>query len=184
MRPTEELTCEHENILEFIGLVKNMVAKLEAGGTADPDHLAKSLDFIQAYADRYHHAKEEDMLFPAMEEAGISRDGGPIGIMLTEHDQGRNYTRTAAEALERYRAGDAEAGMVVAANLRNYAFLLEQHIQKENMILYPMADQSLQEFAQRELRSGFDQVQRSASLGADRDRCLGHLEELRSAYGG
>ena len=64
-------------------------------------------------------------------------EGGPIGVMLAEHDEGRGYVRAAEEAIDPYRAGDAAAGKVIAANLRNYAGLLEGHISKENQISTP-----------------------------------------------
>jgi hemerythrin-like domain-containing protein len=59
----------------------------------------KALDFIRHFADECHHFKEEQVLFPAMEEHGIPKEGGPIGMMLIEHEEGRGYVRDMAAAI-------------------------------------------------------------------------------------
>ena len=182
MTPTEELVREHGDILVMLQIVREMVRRLETGEPVDPDHLENAVDFIRNYADKYHHAKEEDFLFPAMEEAGVPAEGGPIGAMLAEHDEGRGYVRTAAEAIDAYRGGDAAAGKIIAANLRNYAGLLESHIAKENQILYPIADARIGESGQRELRWAFDQVGKKPEMIEHRDRCQGILTELYPIY--
>lgn len=182
MRPTEDLVREHGDILAMIQVVREMVARLEAGQAVEPDHIEKAIYFIRNYADKYHHAKEEDFLFPAMHEAGIPKEGGPIGVMLAEHDEGRAYVTTASEALERYRGGDTAAGAAVAANLRNYAGLLEQHITKENQVLYPIADSHIGAPGQAELRWSFDHVNSKPEMQAECDRCKAILMELDPIY--
>ncbi len=182
MRPTEDLVREHSDILAMIQVVREMVRRLEAGHAVDPDHIDKAVYFIRNYADKYHHAKEEDLLFPAMHEAGVPKEGGPIAVMLAEHDEGRGYVKAAAEANERYRAGDAAAGKVVAANLFNYAGLLEQHIAKENQILYPIADTHIGQTGQAELRWSFDHVNARPEMQAECDTCKAILMELDPIY--
>lgn len=182
MRPTEDLVREHGDILAMIQVVREMVRRLDEGQRVEPDHIEKAIYFIRNYADKYHHAKEEDLLFPAMHEAGVPKEGGPIGVMLEEHDEGRGYVNTAAEALAQYRAGDAAAGTVIAGNLRNYAGLLEQHITKENQVLYPIADSHIGPPGQAELRWSFDHVNAKPEMQMECDRCKAILMELDPIY--
>ncbi|HZK49298.1 MAG TPA: hemerythrin domain-containing protein [Thermoleophilia bacterium] len=182
MRPTEDLVREHGDILAMIQVVREMVRRLDAGTAVDPGHIEKAIYFIRHYADKYHHAKEEDLLFPAMHDAGVPREGGPIAVMLAEHDEGRAYVRNAAEALERYRAGDGAAAQVVAANLRNYGGLLEQHISKENQVLYPIADAHIGQTGQTELRWSFDHVNAKPEMVEECARCKAILMELDPIY--
>jgi hypothetical protein len=63
--------------------------------------------FFRNFADRCHHSKEEDELFPKMVEHGIPKEGGPIGVMLMEHDQGRAFVRGMSEAAEQQQLYDA-----------------------------------------------------------------------------
>ena len=57
------------------------------------------IGFLKEFADKCHHGKEEGLLFPAMVAAGIPDKGGPIGVMLAEHTQGRQFIRDMEESL-------------------------------------------------------------------------------------
>lgn len=76
-----------------------------------------------------------------MENAGIPRNGGPIGVMLLEHEEGRRYVKAMNRAVEEYRSGSRNAPEEFIENARNYISLLEQHIWKEDNILFNLADQ-------------------------------------------
>ena len=122
-------------------------------------HLERIVEFIRVFADKCHHGKEEELLFSAMEEAGIPKEGGPIGVMLTEHDVGRGYVRGMSEAVAKYKAGDHQASSAIVGNARNYIALLTQHIDKEDNVLYPMADMHLSVEKQEELLKEFERVE-------------------------
>jgi hemerythrin-like domain-containing protein len=182
MLPTEELKAEHEDIRRMLAVVGEMVARMDRGQDVDADDIEKAIDFIRNYADGYHHAKEEDLLFPAMYDAGFPKDGGPVAVMLGEHDEGRAYVGALAEATARYSVGDTTARAEVAEYALSYAGLLDQHIEKENQALYPMADGRMEERAQTELRAAFDRVSADPKRQADCDRCLAILEQLSAKY--
>jgi hemerythrin-like domain-containing protein len=117
------------------------------------------LDFFRNFADRCHHSKEEKLLFVKMEERGMPVEGGPIAVMLYEHDEGRRLTRTIAEALPLATNGDRRASAAVAQNLLAYVRFLRAHIHKEDNVLYPMADRLLTAEDQRELMEAFSRVE-------------------------
>lgn len=160
MNATQELKTEHRAIEWMLRILSQIGDRLEAGQDVDPRHLEQIVEFLQVFADRCHHGKEEDLLFGAMEEAGIPREGGPIGVMLAEHTTGRSYVRGLSEAVERYKAGDPAAVSRVVENIRGYVALLTQHIAKEDNILYPMADRVLSPGRQDELVEGFETIER------------------------
>ena len=159
MRPTEILKGEHKEIKTMLKVLEGVASRLGAGAKIDPRHLNDIVEFIKVFADACHHGKEQDLLFPALEEAGIPREGGPIGCMLAEHDTGRGYVKGMNEAALAYGPGDPEAGIRFADNARAYASLLDQHIDKENNILYAMADMHLSETKQEELLERFEKVE-------------------------
>jgi hemerythrin-like domain-containing protein len=160
MKPTEDLKKEHEAIKVMLRILEEVSARLEAGKKVNPEHLDSILEFIQVFADKCHHGKEEGLLFPAMENAGILEERGPIGVMLHEHEQGRDFVKGMKEAVAKYKKGGEKAGLQVAKNARNYASLLSQHINKEDNILYPMADGRLSEAAQEDLEKGFEEIEK------------------------
>jgi hemerythrin-like domain-containing protein len=144
--------------------------------------LKQIVRFIQGFADKCHHAKEEDLLFPAMEEAGVPRQGGPIGVMLAEHTEGREHVRRMKEAAERYAAGDLKAGSEFAGHARQYAALLSQHIHKEDNILYPIADARLSARAQVRLEKDFEKVEEEVVGAGKHEEYHRLLEKLEKTY--
>ncbi len=160
MKATAQLIEEHEGILLMLRILNKVCDRLEAGALVSADHLASILEFLQVFADQCHHGKEEDLLFPAMEAAGVPRQGGPIGVMLHEHTLGRGYIRGMGEALASYQAGAPGAAASFAQHARHYIALLTQHIEKENNVLFPMADRHLPAAKQEELFEGFEAIER------------------------
>ena len=159
MRPTETLKHEHQIILLALGAAEREVISIEATGRIHADRVEQMLDLFPNFADRCHHAKEEKLLFVKMGERGMPVQGGPIAVMLQEHEMGRRFLRAAAEALPHARSGDARAVAAVRDALGGYARLLRAHIYKEDNVLFPMADQLFSPDDQRELTEAFDRVE-------------------------
>ena len=143
MDAIETLMTEHRLIERTIEALIGFSGEVRRKDVDDKPELSRFVTLIREFADTYHHGKEENILFAAMVEAGFPREGGPVAVMLMEHDQGRAYIRTLGELAaqqapwsveDRQRLGDAAHG---------YADLLRAHIHKEDAILYPMAEQRL-----------------------------------------
>ena len=158
MTPTDQLMNEHVSIQRMLNVLERVCGKFEAGGEIPPKHLQQILEFIKVFADQCHHGKEEEFLFPAMEEVGIPRDGGPIGVMLAEHAAGRQYVKEMGEAIERYCRGDRTSVPYLMSSAGGYIRLLNAHIEKENGVLFPMAEEHLPEGKQNELLAAFNRV--------------------------
>ncbi|HYA48986.1 MAG TPA: hemerythrin domain-containing protein [Burkholderiales bacterium] len=182
MKPTAELSQEHQAILRMIWILERMSQKLESGEKVDVGHLEKAVDFIKGFADTCHHAKEEDLLFPAMEKAGIPRTGGPLGVMLNEHVAGRGFVKGMTDAIAGLKKGDKAAGRDFAENAAKYGALLSQHIFKEDRILYPMADARLTPDQQKELEACFADVEEKVVGHGKHEEYHRLLKELESVY--
>jgi hemerythrin-like domain-containing protein len=182
MKPTQELSREHEAIKVMLRVVGRVCDRVDAGTAVEPDHLDRIVEFIQVFADKCHHAKEEDRLFPAMAAAGIPVQGGPIGVMLAEHVKGREYARAVKEAIPGYRAKDKDGTARLTANARGYAALLGPHIDKENHILYPMADRILSAETQKDLEREFARIEEEIVGHGVHERFHALLEELAALY--
>jgi hemerythrin-like domain-containing protein len=159
MTPTEILKHEHQIILMVLGAAEREVQRIQDGGQTRVPEVDQMLDFFRNFADRCHHAKEENLLFVKMEEKGVPVDGGPIGVMLREHDEGRRRLRAVAEALPGAANQNPVALTSVRDNLGAYALLLRAHIGKEDKVLYPMADRLFTPQDQQELSDAFDRVE-------------------------
>lgn len=95
--------------------------------------------FFRQFADHCHHAKEEVVLFPLLEARGILREGGPVGMMLCEHQRGRDFLRRMQATANRRD----HVGFAMVAE--EYGHMLRQHIFKENHVLFQMAENCLTE---------------------------------------
>ncbi|MBT4761101.1 MAG: hypothetical protein HOO06_05325 [Bdellovibrionaceae bacterium] len=132
MKATEILIKEHIIIKENMRSMKNLI---EEGNKINAIQYSEFIQFVRLYADKLHHAKEEDIYFAWMLKHRPQLQMGPIGVMLHEHNLGRNYMSLAEQALETM---DTEA---LNLNILNFITLLNAHIDKENGILYQIAEQ-------------------------------------------
>jgi hemerythrin-like domain-containing protein len=159
MQATQVLRDEHENILVMLTIVEVAARRLQSGKEIPGDLMTNAVEFFRNFADKRHHGKEEAELFPAMEQRGVAREGGPIGVMLAEHDQGRAFVRAMSDAVNRHAQGDPSAVPALVQNTLGFVNLLRQHIWKENNILFPMADQVLDAADQAKLSAAFERVE-------------------------
>lgn len=164
--PIQALVDEHTRIKRVLAVIDALAGPLSRGLDGTGRQAAGwILEFVRGYADRYHHAKEEDILFKFF-------DGGSdiLTVMCKEHNIGRGYVRSAVEAVER---GDA-AGVV--QHLTAYAALLREHIRKEDEILYPWMNRELSDSQVGRLFAAFRQV--DEALGQQATHCVGLMEKL------
>ncbi len=159
MYATDDLRKEHEGIKVALAVLERLADDADENKPLDIDDIEQTVDFLRTFADKCHHGKEEDLLFPALEAVGIPRQGGPIGVMLDDHVQGRKHIATMAESLPGLRANDPAARSQFAAGARGYAGLLTAHIFKENNVLFPMAEQYLPADQHEALAKGFDEIE-------------------------
>lgn len=159
MKATEILKEEHRVIDRVLAVLERAAARLEQGERVPEDLFPKAVEFIRGFADRCHHGKEEGSLFPLLERQGIPKEGGPVGVMLFEHEEGRRWVRLMEEAGIGYRRGEAEARRNLIEAARGYSELLREHIDKEDHVLFVIADRVLTETDQTELLKQFEGVE-------------------------
>ena len=184
MNPLQCLMDEHRLIEKVIDALTAYAKAVHGGADHPREDLADAVAFIQGYADAHHHGKEEDILFRAMAEQGMPTDMGPLGVMLQEHEEGRGYTRALAEIAKAAGPWDEEQRKKLSWAATSYGSLLRQHIQKEDQVLYPMADQMLPEAVWRHLESAFEAFESDPENTKRAQDLRGKAERLVARYGG
>lgn len=175
---TENLEQDHEHILQLIEVMFSMINKK----ASDPSHFDTVISVISNFADGFHHAKEEDLLFPSMANKGFSMEQGPIAVMLHDHDLGRHYVKQMRQALQQLKQGDAIALQDIYDNMTGYGQLLQGHIGKENNVLFRMADKILSEDEQRQLLVKFEEIEANKVNGTNISDHIKAINELKMFY--
>ena len=175
---TSVLRKEHDAILKMLDATEQAARRIESGQTVAPETLQGLLEFFQLFADQCHHGKEEDLLFPLLESRGLPRHGGPTGVMLREHDQGRELIGQMVEAVEASKAGDHDAPGRWAEAARAYAELLRAHIAKENNILFVMAENMLSPEEQSKLAAEFEKLEVEKMGAGTHERLHATMDKL------
>jgi hemerythrin-like domain-containing protein len=182
MKATDQLCDEHKGILLMLAILEKVAAKLETEGVLDTAHLEGMLEFFSVFVDRCHHGKEEDLLFPAYEAAGIPNKNGPIGAMLAEHAEGRGYVKNMVSAFNGFKKGENFSAARIVDNAGKYIALLKQHIDKEETVLYPMGDARLSGAQHKELLSGFDAIETERIGQGRHEQFHAMLDRLKTIY--
>lgn len=132
------LIAEHE-LIERAMAVLELNLKKVSDGSLDTVQTKRALDFLLEFGDRIHNIKEEQFLFPLMQERGIPVQGGPLGVMLMEHEAERQLLdQMAGQVSDLSKAEPRERDTFVHKGLE-YLKVRADHIWKENDVLYPMA---------------------------------------------
>ncbi len=162
---TSALVREHNLIKRMLTLLERNAPLTAEGSFSDYRFYLDGVDFIRNYADRFHHAKEEDVLFAALVANGMPREHSPVAAMLMEHEQGRAFVRAMEEAATAALAGKPAQERLIAANALAYAELLREHIAKEDEILYPLAERIIPAEARDGILAGYARAGENAPAG-------------------
>lgn len=177
MKATDVLMAEHRVIEQVLSVLEVMARRAEQLDTLDTPAAEEALDFFRSFADRCHHGKEEGGLFPRLEARGMPRDGGPTGVMMHEHQLGRDLLERMATAVE-HRSPAEFAGPA-----REYVVLLRDHIWKEDNRLFPMADRLLTADDDDDLLRGFAAADHDHLGAGAHDHHLALADRLTDRFG-
>jgi hemerythrin-like domain-containing protein len=172
-----DLMKEHEAILSALQILERMIAKIEKATVVDTEDIHNFTGFLKEFADKCHHGKEEGLLFPALTRAGIPEKGGPIEVMLFEHAQGRQLIREMEDSIT-----DQADLVKLTQAAKAYTILLRNHIQKENNVLFPMADKVLTETQLDDLYEGFEEHEEKVIGHGRHEELHAMLNSLNAKY--
>jgi hemerythrin-like domain-containing protein len=154
-KATQDLRKEHDAILHVFKIMDKMMSADTKEDAATLQFGNELVYFLKIFADKCHHGKEEAVLFPELIKKGLPNEGGPIGAMLQEHRQGREYISLMSKALE------SKDLVNFKTNAAQYRDFLISHIAKENNVLFMMADKLIDDQKQDELYEKFENHEES-----------------------
>lgn len=185
MKPIETLANEHGLIRQFLDNLSMAADHIENGRRPSVAFFEKGLDFARTFADRYHHFKEEHVLFVRLAQRKMGQVDAQLDALRSQHERGRELVSNMSEALDGYAAQDPTKTADLLENMAAYASLLRHHIHTEDHVFYPMVQKTLsaqememvgQEFAAQKEKLGGDTFERCHKLVVDMGSILTHLK--------
>lgn len=168
------LSGEHQVILQVLSALDAMAVRSAAGKLPVAD-ATDALEVLRTFADTCHHGKEETILFPAL-EAQVP-GFGPTQVMRAEHVEGRAFIRAMGEAV---KAVDAAA---FARAAHGYVELLRAHIEKEDDILFRMAQAMLSPQQDAAILEAYRRIEHDDMGDGTHFRMLATADRLAGVYG-
>lgn len=174
---SEDLQNEHKGVLFGLKILEEMVRLQKENQSLAIEDARGIVQFLQLFADKCHHGKEEQMYFPSLEAVGVGNQKGPIGQMLLEHIEGRKYIAQMAQAVDgSFKADDFARGAM------DYITLMRDHIEKENTVLFPMGDKLLPADKQAQLLHAFETFEEEVMGPGTHEKLHGMLNQFEEKY--
>jgi hemerythrin-like domain-containing protein len=177
----DDLKSEHEGIKQALTILERMISGPRKDIKSRLDDMRGLIEFFRIFADKCHHGKEEQYLFKELEKAGYSASAGPVKVMLDEHSVGRSYLKQMAAAVEAWNGMKAIPNEISVAAL-NYISLLRAHIEKENNVLFLLAEKALSKDVDVQLEAEFEQFEDKVIGRGRHEEIHTLLQELSQKY--
>ena len=175
---SQKLLHEHNAILVALDVMEKMCKCVQNNKEMDPKDIKDMVDFLNVFVNNCHHCKEENFLFPALEEVGVKNQNGPIGVILAEHQKERGFIKQMQDSIKENEVSKQE--FVEAAS--SYISLLRNHIVKENMVLFQISDIKFSESTQKKLLNDFDNFEKNVIGVGKKDEIIALLKGFKKKY--
>ena len=179
-KPLEDLEHDHRLIERVLVVLERAQQRFECGEDVSPDLLALALSFVRGFADGCHHAKEEQGLFPVLSRKGPMIEHGPVKVLSADHEAGRKLMADLERAIAAMREGKAEGRTEASTAIAVYTNMLRAHIDKEEQVLFRIAETLITEEEAKSLEEHFERLEEQTGAGAH-ERYEALVEEMEVA---
>ena len=170
---TTSLRRDHDLIEKVIKAMESTIQLLNDGKQIPESILLPVIDFSKNFTDVCHHSKEENSLFPALEQAGMPRNMGPIAMMLMDHERSREIGKEMESSAKDYILSGNSTKLI--SDMQQYVEHITEHLWKENNRLFMMAEARLQ-YVSKKVDNELNEIEESKlkEIGKTRE----HYEQL------
>src|SRR3990172_7389408 len=116
MKATAVLIQEHGAIRVMLKVIDKIIEKSQKSEEINTTHLDQIVEFLEVFADKCHHGKEEDILIPTVRRLGVEDNDHLSQTILDEHAKAREYTKNIKEGVEEYKSGNSEGLQKIISN--------------------------------------------------------------------
>ena len=170
---TTSLRRDHDLIEKVIKAMESTIQLLNDGKQIPESILLPVIDFSKNFTDVCHHSKEENSLFPALEQAGMPRNMGPIAMMLMDHERSREIGKEMENSAKDYISSGNSTKLI--SDMQQYVEHITEHLWKENNRLFMMAEARLQ-YVSKKVDKELNEIEESKLKETGKTR--EHYEQL------
>lgn len=132
---------EHARIAAVLHTFEHLADDLaRVGEQPDLSPFEAILDYLESFPARYHHPKEEQYLFVALEDA-VPELRPVLQQLRQQHDEGERRLTGLSRALERLRADPRDGIDAFRRTVAEYTALEREHMRLEEREVLPAAKQ-------------------------------------------
>jgi len=184
MQVVSVLAKEHQLIKSFLEIISHVQFQLEQGKNPEKKIFERALKFSDECIDKYHHFKEEYLLFGLLAEKKHGELDHGLGALRNQHDRCKTYLKNIKQSLDGYERGNEISSTILLENLASYIALLKRHIYLEDHVYFKLADELLTGDENRELINQFSRMNAEPETPDQMERLKLQVEELKAEVEG
>ena len=166
MKVIEILNHEHVLIKEFLTLLSKANDKITSENLPSKEFFVKAFDFSRNFADKFHHYKEEYLMFGLLAQKGNGVIDAEIERHRSQHEHCRNLINDMTKSIDGYAQKLDSPARTLHRNLSEYIQTLRSHIRSEDEVFFPMVEQELSEKEHQDLLNGFEKYEEKSGKNA------------------
>jgi hemerythrin-like domain-containing protein len=130
----DALRSEHRVIVLGLAVLENICCRYDKDGILEPTGPEQLARFFQEFVDPFHHLKEEEIIFRAIEQGDVRDENDLVGSLTADHTLGRAFLGAFEDAVAEMKAkpDDGEAARDLVDAARGYLTTQVHHICREN----------------------------------------------------
>ena len=159
MKPTDNLIIEHREISELLNIMSVIAENIKSKDVFYPNDVDDIIDSLIILLDKSHHGKEEEVFYPELLLSGIPKEKAPLSIINYEHMLAKRYLNEINSCVVNCKIGNDFSGELLADSLTNYVVVIQNHIQREEENVFPLANKTFSVEKQKEIYQKFEDIE-------------------------
>ena len=182
MRATENLIKEHRKINELLNIMSKIANRIKSKDVFYPSDVDEIVDYLVILIDKSHHGKEDEVFYPELILSGVPKEKAPLSMIDYEHTLAKRYLNDITGCVVNCKIGNDFSGELLADSMTKYVVVIQNHIQREEETIFPIADKVFSVEQQAEITKRFENIEAQAISYNFSDRFNQLLNKLRMKY--
>jgi len=182
MNPKDMLREEHGATMRMLAVLQKFFATLADLKEGEAQDLKALIEFFEIYVDRYHHGKEEQLVFPALSRARTAQIDTLINSLIDDHRQARMGMEVLKFNVVTLHSCSGADRSEFSERADRYVDLLRKHIRKENSELLPLIEERLSATERLQMAGQFHDLEKAALGSGGLETFLANVHRLSLKY--